>query len=171
MNFRLKPTHSVILMSQRSNAPYRDRVHEDGVTIEYEGHDVPKHSFEHNPKTEDQSEKLPNCKLTQNGLFIRAIAKYKNGGSAPELVKAYEKILPGVWSLKGYFDLIEYKVVYDGKRNVFRFILRLSDRNDIANSATETASQEHTRLIPSEIKKEVWKRDKGHLWLHEKSAL
>jgi hypothetical protein len=31
MNFRLKPTHSVILMSQRSNAPYRDKVYEDGL--------------------------------------------------------------------------------------------------------------------------------------------
>jgi hypothetical protein len=161
MNFRLKPTHSVILMSQRSNAPYRDKVYEDGITIEYEGHDVPKRSFEHNPKTDDQPDKLPNGKLTQNGLFIRAIAKYKNGGSAPELVKAYEKILPGVWSLKGYFDLVDYKTIYDGKRNVFRFILRLSDRADIANSAAEAASHEHTRIIPSDIKKDVWKRDKG----------
>jgi hypothetical protein len=31
-----------ILMSQRANAPYYDRVYEDGITIEYEGHDVPK---------------------------------------------------------------------------------------------------------------------------------
>jgi hypothetical protein len=72
MNFRLKPTHSVILMSQRSNAPYRDKVYEDGITIEYEGHDVPKRSLEHNPKTEDQPDRSPTGKLTQNGLFIRA---------------------------------------------------------------------------------------------------
>ena len=38
------------------------------------------------------------------------------------------KILPGVWSLKGYFDLVDYGIVHDGSRNVFRFILRLSDR-------------------------------------------
>ncbi|MGB8603535.1 HNH endonuclease [Bradyrhizobium sp.] len=161
MNFRLKPTHSVILMSQRSNAPYRDKVYEDGITIEYEGHDVPKRSLEHNPKTEDQPDRSPTGKLTQNGLFIRAIIKYKSGGSAPELVKAYEKILPGVWSLKGYFDLVDHKTIYDGKRNVFRFILRLSDRLDIASSATEAVSYEHTRLIPSDVKKEVWKRDEG----------
>jgi hypothetical protein len=99
--------------------------------------------------------------LTQNGLFVRAVDKYKNDGSAPELVKAYEKIFTGVWSLKGYFDLVDYKKIYDGKRNVFRFILRLSDRADVANAPPEAASHEHTRLIPSEIKKEVWKRDKG----------
>lgn len=40
MNFRLNPSYSVILMSQRSNAPYNDRIHDDGITIEYEGHDI-----------------------------------------------------------------------------------------------------------------------------------
>jgi len=59
MNFRMRPSYSVILMSQRSNAPYRDRVHDDGITIEYEGHDVPRRSYDHNPKNEDQPDKLP----------------------------------------------------------------------------------------------------------------
>jgi hypothetical protein len=161
MNFRLKPSYSVILMSQRSNAPYHDRVYEDGITIEYEGHDVPKRSYDHNPKAEDQPEKSPNGKLTQNGLFLRAIKKFKNEGSSPELIKVYEKILPGVWSLKGYFDLVDYKILHDGKRNVFRYILRLSDRAGIVHSNMEIVSQAQTRLIPSEVKKEVWKRDIG----------
>ena len=47
MNYRLRPNYSVILMSQRSSAPYRDRIYDDGVTIEYEGHDVTKKSYEH----------------------------------------------------------------------------------------------------------------------------
>jgi hypothetical protein len=159
MNFRLRPSYSVILMSQRSNAPYRDRVHDDGITIEYEGHDVPRRSHEHNPKLEDQEDKLPSGKLTQNGLFNRAVDNYKRKGSPAELVKVYEKILPGVWSLKGYFDLIEYKVVDDGQRKVFRYILRLSDR--AAVDAQKKEDPAHTRLIPPEIKKEVWKRDNG----------
>jgi hypothetical protein len=159
MNFRLKPSYSVILMSQRKNAPYHDRVDDDGITIEYEGHDVPKTSHTHNPKAEDQPDKLPSGKLTQNGLFAHAVVKFKSGNSPAELVKVYEKILPGVWSLKGFFDLIDYKIVHDGSRKVFRYILRLSDRADIASS--ETASQPHTRMIPSEVKKEVWKRDGG----------
>lgn len=161
MNFRMRPSYSVILMSQRSNAPYRDRVYDDGVTIEYEGHDVSKRSHEHNPKKEDQSDKLPSGRLTQNGLFARAVDTYKNGTSPAELIKVYEKILPGVWSLKGYFDLVDYKIVHDGDRNVFRYILRLSDRADHVATEPATISQAHTRLIPSEVKKEVWKRDSG----------
>src|SRR5262245_38174133 len=48
-----------------------------------------------------------------------------------------------------------------GRRNVFRYILRLSDRVNIVHSVSEMMSQAQTRLIPSEVKKEVWKRDKG----------
>jgi len=161
MNFRMNPSYSVILMSQRANAPYRDKVYEDGITIEYEGHDVPKRSYDHNPKAEDQPHKLPSGKLTQNGLFAQAVARFKSGNSPPELVKVYEKILPGVWSLKGYFDLVDCKVVQDGSRKVFRYILQLSDRVDVGSSENQTISQVHTRLIPSEVKKEVWKRDGG----------
>ena len=161
MNFRMNPSYSVILMSQRPNAPYRDKVYEDGITIEYEGHDVPKRSYDHNPKAEDQPHKLPSGKLTQNGLFAQAVARFKSGNSPPELVKVYEKILPGVWSLKGYFDLVDCKVVQDGSRKVFRYILQLSDRVDVGSSENQTISQVHTRLIPSEVKKEVWKRDGG----------
>ena len=136
MNFRMRPSYSVILMSQRANAPYRDRVHDDGITIEYEGHNVPKRSHDHNPKTEGQQDKLASGKLTQNGLFIRAVNEYKKKGSA-ELVKVYEKIFDGVWSLKGFFDLIDYKQVYDGRRRVYRYILRLSDRGDVPGSVKE----------------------------------
>lgn len=58
MNFRMKPAYSVFLMSQKSNAPYSDRVHDDGVTIEYEGHDLAK-NFTEDPKLHDQPEQLP----------------------------------------------------------------------------------------------------------------
>ena len=50
MNYRLNSDYSVILMSQRANAPYKDKVHPDGLTIEYEGHDVSRSSYDHNPK-------------------------------------------------------------------------------------------------------------------------
>jgi len=158
MNFRMNSTYSVILMSQKSNAPYIDRVHEDGVTIEYEGHDVSKRSHDHNPKIEDQLDKLPSGKLTQNGYFIKAVREFKTNKNSLELVKIYEKVFPGVWSLKGFFDLVDYKVVHDGKRNVFRYILRLSDRVE-KNIVSQHI--DHTRLIPSEVKREVWKRDQG----------
>ncbi len=160
MNFHMNPLYSIILMSQRTNAPYKDRIHEDGITIEYEGHDVSKKSYVHSPKYEDQLETLPSGKLTQNGLFVEAVQKFKKGGINPESVKVYEKILPGVWSLKGFFDLVDYRIVFEGGRNVFRFILRLSKNQQINESLVQQEIA-HTRLIPTEVKKEVWKRDKG----------
>jgi hypothetical protein len=160
MNFRLNPKYSVILMSQRVSAPYRDQIYPDGITIEYEGHDVPRKSYLHNPKSEDQAEKLPSGKLTQNGLFVKAVTAYKQELKSPETVRVYEKIMNGVWSLKGVFDLIDYKFINDGKRNVFRFILRLSQKQD-AGRGNHNFEIQHTRLIPSEVKKEVLKRDGG----------
>jgi hypothetical protein len=41
MNFCLGGNHSVILMSVRPNAPYRDRLEDGGTTLIYEGHDPP----------------------------------------------------------------------------------------------------------------------------------
>lgn len=159
MNFRMNPNYSVILMSQRSNAPYSDKVHDDGITIEYEGHDISK-SYSKNPKGDDQPEKLLSGKLTQNGYFIRAVRNHKEKRGNPELVKVYEKVFPGVWSLKGYFDLVDYKIVNDGYRNVFRYILKLSNREE-GVSGQKTTKLEHNRIIPSEVKREVWKRDGG----------
>jgi hypothetical protein len=158
MNFRMNPSYSVFLMSQKSNAPYSDKIYDDGVTIEYEGHDLSR-NYTENPKLQDQPEKLPSGKVTQNGLFIKAVNKYKNKLLKPEIVKVYEKIHEGVWSLKGYFDIIDYKIVNDGKRNVFRYILKLSKK--VENFNTNDLQLSHTRLIPSQIKKDVWKRDHG----------
>lgn len=159
MNFRMNPKYSVILMSRRSNAPYSDKILVDGITIEYEGHDEPRTSYEMNPKTFDQPSKTRGGTLTQNGKFIEAAEKYQKGSSRAEIVKVYEKILPGVWSLKGFFDLIGHETRHDGKRNVFVFLLRLSDEQNIESN--EPIDLAHTRLISSEVKKEVWKRDGG----------
>lgn len=159
MNYRLNPKYSVILMSQRSNAPYQDKMYDDGITIEYEGHDVNRRGYDHNPKKEDQTSYLPSGKFTQNGYFVQAITEFKSGKRKPELVKVYEKIMDGVWSLKGIFELMDYEIVNDGTRNVFRFILKLTSLGSIEN--VDKIEISHTRLIPSEIKKEVWKRDGG----------
>lgn len=158
MNYRFNPAYTVILLSQRANAPYKDKIHEDGITLEYEGHDLSR-NYSSIPKNADQPARLPSGRLTQNGLFITAVEEYKDGKRNPELVKAYEKIMDGVWSLKGVFELLDYKVVVDGKRNVYRFILRLTNQKIEGDDRTIELSQ--TRIIPSEVKKEVWKRDKG----------
>ena len=159
MNFRMNPRYSVILMSRRLNAPYSDSISEDGITIEYEGHDEPKTLSVLNPKLFDQPRQTKNGTLSQNGKFIKAVEKFKEGTSRAEMVKVYEKIFSGVWSLKGLFDLIDYNIKNDGKRNIFAFTLKLSDEQDLTTKGHIVLAQ--TRLIPSDVKKEVWKRDGG----------
>lgn len=159
MNYRINPGYSLILMSRRSNALYKDNIMDDGITIEYEGHDEPKNRGNVNPKEIDQPRYTRTSRLTQNGLFANAVETYKEKHAIPEKVKVYEKIFSGVWSLKGYFDLIDYKYVNDGKRNVFVFVLTLAkDQKEISSVPIDL---KHSRMIPSEVKKEVWKRDKG----------
>jgi hypothetical protein len=161
MNYRLNSEYSVILMSQRSNAPYSDYIHENGMTIEYEGHDIPKTSHDLNPKNYDQPEKTKNGKLTQNGLFKKAVLDFKEGTRNAEIVRVYEKILPGIWSEKGFFRLIDYKYIKVGNRKVFRFILEETEFEIKNNHLTENKLKPRTRVIPTEIKKIVWERDKG----------
>src|SRR5581483_6465886 len=62
MNFRLTPNESLILMSVRPGAPYKDRVEQAGKVIIYEGHDVPRSRNGLNPKTVDQPEFQPKRK-------------------------------------------------------------------------------------------------------------
>jgi len=59
MNFNLGKGYSVILMSVRPNAPYRDSFGDDGSTIIYEGHDVPRSHPASRPKAINQSSQTP----------------------------------------------------------------------------------------------------------------
>ena len=72
MNFGLGGNHSVILMSVRPNAPYRDRLEDGETTLIYEGHDQPKEGSCPNPKVVDQPDRYPSGSLTQNGKFHEA---------------------------------------------------------------------------------------------------
>lgn len=158
MNFDVNPDYSIVLMSRRNNAPYNDNIYPDGTIIEYEGHDVPK---DYN-KEHDQAEYSASGSLTENGKFIQAVKEYKRAG-IPRKVKVYEKIIQNRWSPKGIFDLVDYKIVNEGKRSVFRFILKLNSENARTPSThiTSTRSLPHTRLVPSSIKQEVYIRDGG----------
>jgi hypothetical protein len=88
MNYRLNKEYSVILMSQRGNAPYKDRIYEDGITIEYEGHDTPKSDVVNNPKQINQPAFTKTGRPIQNGLFITAVENYKSSGKF-EIIKVY----------------------------------------------------------------------------------
>lgn len=77
MNYQLGGTHSVILMSVRANAPYADRFDDNGYTIIYEGHDVPRSTQNPDPKIVDQPQYTPFGSLTENGKFYQAALEYK----------------------------------------------------------------------------------------------
>lgn len=160
MNFRLKGNESLILMSLRQGAPYSDRFEEGGRVIIYEGHDIPRTQGGSEPKEIDQPEFLPGGRLTQNGLFLDAVRRYKLGRTEAELVRVFEKIRDGIWVYNGLFRLVDAWQETSDRRQVFKFKLEIVDQ--LLPNATESAPQvDHDRVIPSAIKLEVWKRDKG----------
>lgn len=163
MNFRLRGRHSVILMSLHPNSPYQDRVEEDGSVLIYEGHDEPRTENTRNPKSVDQPEFLPSGNLSENGKFHNAAQNHKAGLKHPDIVRVYEKIKKGIWSDNGYFHLVDSWQESDGSRMVFKFKLIavegvFSDDAPIDEHNTET---KRSRIIPTHIKLEVWKRDGG----------
>ena len=123
MNFGLGGNQSVILMSLRANAPYRDRLEENGTILVYEGHDQPKGVACANPKAVDQRDHYPSGTLTQNGKFHEAAQRFKSGQRDPERVRVYEKIRAGIWSYNGVFHLVDSWREKDEFRKVFKFRL------------------------------------------------
>ena len=159
MNYRCSKSHSVLLMSTRSNAPYDDEIAADGRILIYEGHDSDKR-YSKNPKKEDQPRFLPSGKLTDNGKFEKAALDFKNNKRSAEIVRVYEKIKDGIWSFNGVFKLMDsYQKQVNG-RSVFKFILQLTDEK-IKGLEEAVELEADARLIPSEVKAQVWKRDKG----------
>ena len=160
MNFELGHNHSVILMSVRPNAPYADRFEDDGTTLIYEGHDIPRVPQISNPKTVDQPERTPRGTLTQNGLFHRAAQAYKAAQRSPERVRVYEKIKQGIWSYNGVFHLVDSWLESSDGRKVFKFkLVAVEGEEDF--SVPVPPKPKPRRIIPTWVKLEVWKRDGG----------
>lgn len=159
MNFRLCGTESVILMSLRKNAPYADRVEDEGRTLIYEGHDCARSQSVPNPKLIAQPERNPGGSLTQNGLFAESVRKLRDRGQS-ERVQVYEKIHSGIWVYNGLFDLIDYWTETSDRRQVFKFKLRLTHA-DGPRPSVNSIKDDYDRVIPSWVKLEVWKRDQG----------
>lgn len=159
MNYRLGKTYSVILMSVRPNAPYSDRIEDDGEVLIYEGHDIPNRKGGPDPKKVDQEKFNTSGTLTQNGLFLEAVEEHRKG-KKPEKVKVYEKLRSGIWTFNGFFNLVDAWVEINNGRKVFKFRLDLVDYQ--VNETEQSSIQlDHPRLIPSIVKLEVWRRDKG----------
>lgn len=159
MYFRLRGRHSVLLMSTRHGAPYRDTWEAGGKILVYEGHDAPR-TNDVNPKLIDQPAVTPKGTPTQNGLFLKAASTCRSGQSTPEVVRVYEKIRDGIWAYNGTFQLVDGWVESDGKRKVFKFRLQMIDEGSgiLEQIAPDLPIQ---RGIPSAIKQEVYKRDRG----------
>jgi hypothetical protein len=160
MNFGLGGNHSVILMSVRPNAPYRDRIEDAGTTLIYEGHDIPRGADVPNPKVIDQPEAYSSGVPTQNGRFHRAAQGAKAGKHLPERVRVYEKIRTGIWSYNGIFYLVDSWQERDEYRKVFKFkLVAVNGEEDLSIPAKLNATRR--RVIPTSVKLEVWKRDSG----------
>jgi hypothetical protein len=159
MNYRLHGGCRVVLMSLRRGAPYLDSVADNGRVLIYEGHDIPRIRDGPNPKEVDQPMFYPSGTLTQDGLFYEAAIRYKSNQSRPETVKVYEKIHSGIWVYNGLFELLDAWIEKAKNRNVFKFKLEIID--DLKNQDIKEKEIDSSRIIPSAIKLEVWKRDNG----------
>jgi hypothetical protein len=105
---------------------------------------------------------VPRCtlELTDAGeVRIENISMdFKSGlREKPELIKVYEKISRGIWSYKGFFELIDANIVSDRKRKVFKFSLKPVEKKSFGR----VIELPHNRLIPTPVKVEVWRRDRG----------
>jgi len=161
MNFRLRGHESVILMSLRQGAPYADSIESNGRVLVYEGHDLARTAGMKDPKRFDQPERHRSGLLTQNGLFAKAVRDFKSGDAPAEKVRVFEKIHDGIWVYNGLFELVDCWMDEAGARRVFKFRLRLLDDRNVNENATIDELPEDDRLIPSWVKLEVWKRDRG----------
>lgn len=159
MNFRLGGGYSVILMSVRKGAPYADRIEGNGAVLIYEGHNLSK-AQSNDPEKMDQPMRNAGGTLTQNGKFYDAAMRYKNKGTQPEFVRVYEKIRDGIWVYNGLFHLMDAWQEESNGRQVFKFRLEITD-DDFEHVQRNQPDLEHTRIIPSSVKQEVWARDGG----------
>ena len=160
MNFGLGGNHSVVLMSLRPNAPYRDRIEDDGQTLIYEGHDHPNVAGGPDPKTVDQPDRYPSGSLTQNGKFFQAARDFLNGRRPPERVRAYEKLRAGIWAYNGVFLLMDAWKEKDELRFVWKFKLAAVAGEEDFDVPVQVHPPRR-RIIPTSVKLEVYKRDHG----------
>jgi hypothetical protein len=158
MNFR--GNDSVFLMSRRPNAPYQDVLDATGKILTYEGHDSASNHAKF-PRKVDQPLALRSGKPTPNGKFFAAAEEFATGKKpVPLRVRVYEKLRDGIWVFNGTFALEKAWKQEQGNRTVCKFELHLLDQ-EIAQHSNEPHLSDHTRMIPSDVKQAVYKRDKG----------
>jgi len=172
--------YCVILMSVRRGAPYQDHWHNEGEhagLLEYEGHDRARKVSEWlrnvvgDPKQVDQPLTLASGRPTDNGKFFAAAQAFVAGAAPAEVVQVYEKIINGVWSDRGRYELVDASaksVPVTGRRHssssstrtVLRFFLRPAATPDVSTPQEQLALS-IGRQIPTAVKVAVFKRDQG----------
>lgn len=155
MNWRPRGKTSIFLMSRRPGAPYPDQLADEGRSLVYHGHDDHRVPGGPDPRTFNQPLVKSNGQPSDNAKFLAA-AKGAQHGASPERVRVWEKLQTGIWVFNGEFDLLDGWEETEGGRKVFKFRLRLVDAEPSSSRPLAT-----TRLIPSAVKAEVWKRDAG----------
>lgn len=160
MNFRLHGGHSVLVMSVRLNAPYADRIEEEGRILIYEGHNQKRSAACRTPELVDQPEYTPRGRLTDNGKFKEAALAFKSGTRPPERVRVYEKIKKGIWSYNGVFHLEDAWTEQSNGRKVFKFRLT-AVQGEEDDTRPVPLNPNPGRVIPTAVKLAAWKRDGG----------
>ena len=72
----------------------------------------------------------------------------------------FEKIRDGIWVYNGLFRLVDAWQETSDRRQVFKFKLEIVDQLSLSTSGSAPMT-DRDRVIPSVVKLEVWKRDKG----------
>ena len=62
--------------------------------------------------------------LTENGKIFNAAKEYKLGKRNAAKIKVYRKLRPGIWVDMGFYELTDAFLENDGKRNVFKFLIK-----------------------------------------------
>jgi hypothetical protein len=132
---------------------------EDGRVLIYEGHDVPRSAEVPDPKGVDQPLFTEKGTPTQNGRFYQAAESARNDETPPERVCVYEKVRSGIWVYNGLFRLVDAWQEPSGGRLVCKFRLEAVDGDVEVNQ--HDLDVEPTRMIPTDVKRDVWKRDQG----------
>jgi hypothetical protein len=111
------------------------------------------------PKWSINQGAIPAVALHKMDYSIKQPSRIKRRKKA-ELVKVYEKIKPGIWVYNDLFKLVDSWREMSNARNVFKFRLELCEDHEFINGVN-VGEIDHNRLIPTSVKLEVWKRDKG----------
>ena len=127
MYFRRPPDHGIVLMSRRPNAPYADELSPDEKVLLYEGPDITRSTHTPNPKVADQPRTNATGGQTENGKFASWVDSFKEGKVSPGIFRVYEKMIPGVWTDRGLYLLMDYDYPIVNERRVFKFRLEQAD--------------------------------------------